>query len=735
MKVLHTFATALLLVLCCVLSAFGETAVRFVHTASGAPPVTVRFSALPLFLNRTPLSASSVRSELPALSYQVQIRDTNASNPPLLHSTDMAVTDGLNQSIVFTGQPGNYGSLVLSWDKSLPQLGNIKVRFAHVAPSVQEKVTILIGGSLFFQPLDAMSATNFIEIPLAQAVNLTYVLTSSNAELAKFSAAGAFEAGNVYTVYFVDGIADREARIVNETSIDEQTPMISLQRAGVKLTLRTVNTLGTGLQTWSINGLPLFTSLSPLSASPTAYAYADGDPLIAVHPASNLSTTLAEKELVLAGANQFTLVSYGIASSMQILQLSTSASQPATGTALVRLAHTAPGTQAVEIAQENTPIITATAYGTASGFTSVQAQQQTLRVRAADTKNVLAEFSLTPASAHIYTLFLTIGNGGTEVRLLDESASSAQSPLPVLNIQSTGTAKLRAVNLIAGRSIRIGTDQGIVADRIDYTHADALKESFTAGTYIFSANDADAPDITLASIGGQIANEGNYLLVFLGSQAQAKGAIFNTAKVKLPKDSILVRFMNAAEDLNDLRIIDQTSGRLLAEKLSYGDISSYKAMPKGDRTYSLFKGSQQEVAILVDNYAAHDVLTIFIVRDKEQLFGYVLPDEAPEGFHPLSRFEATVGVDEPEASLSIVPAPHPNPASDRISMQILLSTPSEIHTQIVDMSGRIVQQGLHTYPAGSSELAINCAPLPAGFYMLILHINGKTYSYPLTIVR
>ncbi len=735
MKLFHISATALLLALCCFVSAFGETAVRFVHTASGTPPVTVRFSALPLFLNRPSMSASSVRSELPALSYQVQVRDTASANPVLLHSTDMAVTDGLNQSLVFAGKPGSYASLVLAWNKSLPQLGNIKIRFAHVAPSIQEKLTILVGGSLFFQPLDAMGATDFIEIPLAQASTFTYVLTNSSAELAKFTATGAFEAGNVYTVYFVDGESEREARIVNETSIDDQTPMFSLPHAGVKLTLRAVNALSTGIQTWNVNGLPMFLSVSPVSASQTAFTYADGSPLVTVNPASSPSTVLAEKTLALAGASQFTLASYGAANNMGMLQLSTSASQPAAGTALIRLANTAPGTDAVEIVQEETVVIAPTSYGTASGFAVVQAQQQALRVRRADSKTVLAEFSLTPASARIYTLFLTIGTSGAEVRLLDESAPTTQSPLPLLNVQSAGTAKLRTVNLLADKSVRVSTDQSIVVDRLDYTHADALNDKFTAGTYLFSAHDADAPDITLSSIGGQIATGGNYLLVFFGTQTKAQGAIFNSSSPKVPKDSMLVRFMNVAEDLANLRITDQASGRVLADKLPYGEISSYRAMPKGDRTYRLLKGSQQEIAVLNDNYAAHDVITIFIVRDKEQLLGYILPDEAPEKFQPLPRFEATVGVGEPGMPAVRVLAPRPNPASGHASVEISLSAPSEVQMQIVDISGRTVHEVAGVYPAGSSELALNCAPLPEGFYMVQLQINNQLYSYTLTVVR
>lgn len=735
MKLFYMYAAVLLLALSCVASAFGATAVRFVHAVSGASAVDVQFSSLPLFLNRAPLSASSVRSELPAMSYPVQVRDTAASSSTVLLSTTMAVTDGLNQSLVFAGQPGNYTSLALSWDRSLPQPGNIKVRFVHVAPSVTEPLIVLVGGSLFFQPLSPMSATNFIEVPLAQASSLSYVLGNSSAELAKFTAVGKLEAGNVYTVYFVEGVSEYEARVVNETTVDDQSPMVALTRSGVKFTLRVVNTVNAGAQTWTANSLPLVSSVAPLSASAPTSVYMDAAPGIAVFAAGS-STPLAEKTLTVVGvANRFTLVSYGVNSAMQILQLSTSATRPTAGNALVRVAHTAVGTADVEIVRDNTPVVASVAYGAASDFVSVVAQQQLWQVRRADTKAVLAEFSLSPASVGIYTLFLTAGAQGVEVRQLDEELSAVQSPLAVLNVQSVGSVKLRTVNLANGKPLRVATEKAVVNDRLEYGHAGAIDEQFKVGVHLFAAADADAPEVELASVGGDITEKKSYLVAFLGTPMQ--GFIYSNGELKLSKDSVLVRFVNAMSDVGNLRITDDNTGRVLADKLAFGDASAFQILPKGDRGYRLYNGEQQVVAVLTDAYTAHDILTIFLVSDKahKQIIAYVLPDEAAEQFSPMPQFSAAVGVSYGFTPV-LVASPRPNPAFGRVSVPLTLLTPADVAADVVDLSGRVVA-GLPAavYSAGAQEIAFDCSALAPGLYIVRLSIDGKMYSWPLTIQR
>lgn len=732
MRTLTIAAMLLLVVLGWGQPVYGQgTALRFVHAAYDVKPVNVDLSGVPFFLKRPPLSASSLRTELPALTYNVQILDTPAVDPDVLHSTTLTLTDGLSQSLVLMGRSGNLSSLVLSWDKTIPQLGNVKLRFVHAASSVSSPLSVLVNGSVFVLSVNQYNASGFIEVPLSQAANISFAQASSGAQVAKFSASGAFEADNVYTIYFIDSPDGQSAQVVNETSIDEQVPMPVLQRVGTPYTVRAVHvssnspTLG-----WDIGSLPVFSRVPVYTASATHSVFADAELELALYPEGAPQQVLAEQTVTLGTEKQVTLVAYNLQSDLRVLSLPWNGETPASGQARIRVVNTTVGLAQASVYNASEQLLPPVLFGQATAFKDLQAQPLQLRIRNEVTQSDLVEVSFTPSSQKVYTLFLANGSAGTEVRVMEETNAQSQEPLLLLNMIVKSQAQLRVVNLSGntGQALRVQDGSQMISDRIQYASTDPVINAFPLGSHNFTATDADvAGGNSLVQVKGDIENDRGFLLLFAGPFDDASGWLYPASKGKVEEGNVNIRFIHAMHGQKNISVFLGETGEQLAKTLAYGNASSYVVLSAAQHELRLKDENGQELGVVAMNMTESGAITIFFVREGDHIAAYVLPDDSQEAFNPMTKLDVAVSVESETAMTGVqLSTPFPHPIEEISTVTVSLPVASSVALQLTDLLGKAVwQMQPQWYAAGSHTLQMERNGLQSGMYFLHLHVGNQ----------
>lgn len=729
-------------VLCTIVpSAQGQqTAVRFVHAVYNAPPVTVNFGQLPFFLKRSPLSASSVRSELPALSYQIEVRDTQSVNPPVLHSATVDITGNIQQSLVLVGQPSNLSLLTLAWDKTLPQIGNVKMRYVHAALSVESTLSGFVGGSLFFSSIPQFTGTTFIEIPLAQASSVAFFTAMSGAKVAKVDGKQSFEAGNVYTVYLVDGNDGPEVRIVNETSIDEQVPMPVLPHSGIRHSMRVVHMVSSAAAlTWEINNAPVFPNIAPASASKEATVFIEYPLNVVIYPQNQPANIVFDDSFLPSTTQSMTLVSYKAQNAVQLRPLFWDAKPAAAGRARVRVFNAVTGLDNTALTIGGAQVFSGVGFGTATEFKDVEAGATTLALVNAQPQLPVTEVRFEPTATRVYTLFLSGTAPNVEVRLLEESAAAAQLPLPLLAPIEQSTAQLRTANLIhSDKFMRVHSAGAVVTPRIAYASAGAIVEGIPLGDRTFAVSDADLADApVLASAQGAIANGRKYLLVYAGTEQEAWGAVYPSPTPKQVNDSVQIRFLHAINGEKDISIIGEKTEIKLAKNLEYRAMSQYVAVPQEGITYNILGSNGKPLGTIRDDGNHQSSLTVFLVYENDKLVAYVLPDNGEGTVEPMQKLEVTVGVREPWADFSRnVSTAYPNPSNGTVTVTVQLPVSCSLAFWVTDVTGTVVQERVTShYGAGVHTLRTVDSPLASGIYYLHIQTDGQYTVKPFVVLQ
>lgn len=717
-----------------------QTAVRFVHAVYNAPPVTVNFGPLPFFLKKLPFSASSVRSELPALSYQIEIRDTQTVNSTILHSAQSTLTEGIQQSLVLVGQPTKLSLLTLAWDKTLPQLGNIKLRFVHAAASASPALSGFVGGSLFFPSIQQFTGTTFIEIPLAQASSLSFFTAASGAKVAKVQGKSFFEAGNVYTAYLVDGTDGPEVRVVNETSIDEQVSLPRLPHAGTRYTMRTAHVaFSFPALTWEIDGAPAFSNIAAVSASKETTVFAEHPIGVVIYPHNQPATILLDGFFTPSTTQNITLVAYRQQSEIQFHPLLWDTKLAAAGRVRIRVFNAVNGLEKTDIALGSTTLFTNIAFGTSTDFQEISAAPTTLLLQNATPQPPRTEVRFAPTATHVYTVFLSGTASNIEMRLLQESVAETQQPLPLLVPVEPSTAQLRTANIMnTEKAVRVLSSGVVLNERVEYAHASNIIDAVPIGEQSFTAADADLIDApTLATAQGTIANGKRHLLVYAGTSEEPWGALYSSPAPKSIPDSVQMRFVHAIEGEKEITITWENTGKVVVQKLGHKAASQYIAMPQVEIVYTIRGDNATPIGTIRDNGNHHSSITVLLTRENGTLVAYVLPDENPEALAPMQKLEATVSVEEHEVDLgSNVSAVYPNPSNRDIAVTVHLPVSSSLAFWITDATGRVVQNRFASqYGAGTHNIPVVEQLLASGVYYLHIQTERQYTVRPFSIFR
>lgn len=116
----------------------------------------------------------------------------------------------------------------------------------------------------------------------------------------------------------------------------------------------------------------------------------------------------------------------------------------------------------------------------------------------------------------------------------------------------------------------------------------------------------------------------------------------------------------------------------------------------------------------------------------------VWSDEGPGG-DGVAKFDAeyfNLFVSTPvEASQTFKVVVYPNPTTDWINLKIESIETSEINVQVLDISGRLIEQSILQVNSGSTNHTINVASFPAGNYFIRTVVNGETYTQKIVVTH
>jgi len=78
---------------------------------------------------------------------------------------------------------------------------------------------------------------------------------------------------------------------------------------------------------------------------------------------------------------------------------------------------------------------------------------------------------------------------------------------------------------------------------------------------------------------------------------------------------------------------------------------------------------------------------------------------------------------------------YPNPATNEITLELSPETSGNLHVQILDITGRVVIDEVHSISSGNQELKISLAEIVNGIYYLQVSSDETGYSYTTKLIK
>ncbi len=194
---------------------------RVVHAVPDGPAIDVSANNVALFCNLPFKTVTRYASVAPG-STTIMVTPTGANQPTVMNTT-VTLNANVGHTVVATGMMSSIQPLVLTDDNSAPPAGQVKVRFAQVAPNAPNVDVAIRGGPVLFTNVAFMNATNYLNIGQGTFDLEVRVTGTSNVILTMPGIM--LNQGTVYTV-FAMGLVNGQPPLQAVTSIDsvDSTP-------------------------------------------------------------------------------------------------------------------------------------------------------------------------------------------------------------------------------------------------------------------------------------------------------------------------------------------------------------------------------------------------------------------------------------------------------------------------------------------------------------------------------
>ena len=386
----------------------GESKVRVVHASPDAPAVDVYVDGAEVLSDVSFFTASDYLA-VPAGDRLVQVTVADDDPENAVISETLTLDTDAAYTVAATGTLSEIAPTVIVDDLSAPAEGDAKVRVYHFSPDAPA-VDVLNDGSPLIENLAFPSESDYLSVP-AGTYDLAVTETGTTEPVVIDLTGTELMAGNIYSVFAVDELAQIRAELDVETPMDDPGPDPTVDNAQVRVAHASPDAPAVDVY---VDGDEVLSDVEFFTASNYLTVPA-GDRLVQVTVADDdPENAVISETLTLETGAAYTVAATGTLdegddADFGATVITDDLSLPKFGEAKVRVYHFSPDAPAVDVLAGESALISNLAFPEASEYLSVPAGTYDLAVTATGTTEpVVIDLTGTELMAgKIYSVFAT----------------------------------------------------------------------------------------------------------------------------------------------------------------------------------------------------------------------------------------------------------------------------------------------------------------------------------------
>ncbi|NOK58512.1 MAG: hypothetical protein GFH27_549279n318 [Chloroflexi bacterium AL-W] len=347
----------------------GESKVRVVHASPDAPAVDVYVDGAEVLSDVEFFTASDYLT-VPAGDRLVQVTaadqplETAVISAELSLEGDMAYTVAATGTLLDEEDDAEFGPSVFVDDLSAPEEGEAKVRVYHFSPDAPN-VDVLNGEAALIEDLAFPEASDTLAVP-ADTYDLAVTATGTTEPVVIDLADTELMAGNIYSVFAVDELAEIRAELDVETPTVDPDPTVD--NAKVRVVHASPDAPAVDVY---VDGDEVLSDVEFFTASDYLTVPA-GDRLVQITVADeDPADAVISEMLTLETGAAYTVAATGLVADIAATVIEDDLSLPKFGEAKVRVYHFSPDAPAVDVLAGESALISNLAFPEASEYLSV----------------------------------------------------------------------------------------------------------------------------------------------------------------------------------------------------------------------------------------------------------------------------------------------------------------------------------------------------------------------------
>ncbi|NJN35046.1 MAG: DUF4397 domain-containing protein [Saprospiraceae bacterium] len=340
--------------------------------------------------------------------------------------------------------------------------------------------------------------------------------------------------------------------------------------------------------------------------------------------------------------------------------------------------------------------------------------------------------------------FVVLSNGGTFPLTVVQAPAG---PAP------TNTARLQVIHNSPTPTVDIYVNGALTLDNFAFRTATPYL-SLPAGNYTIGVAGANSTSVrdTIASFGARLDSGRTYVAVAYGvvgnAQRPFRLAVTDQGRMMSANaNNVDINFFHGSPDAPDVDILAGTN--IIFDNMAYGRFGSYVSVP-ANATYRLSVTPATNNSQIVARYDANlsfwrgrtaiIMATGFLGAGSATPFvPYVVLSNG--GTFPLTALTSFAGNQTVAEARSAKGAfggfnVTPNPASDRVLMDLELKNESDVVAQVTNLAGQVIKtQRFDGLGKGFQQLGLNVNDLASGMYILRVESNLNFETKKLVINR
>ena len=394
-----------------------STDLRVLNAVADAEPLDVlvnddvKASAVPLY-------GTSGYVNFASGSQDTKIR--SSTTQAILGEQTIGYASGVRNTLLMYGRRTALATLLLPEDTATPSSGKVRVRVVNLSADAGPVDVYLTTGDISTGGASVGSASIGVVTNAAEVNGGSYkiIVTAAGTQdiLFQSSATYSFAAGNDTTVVIMPALG---GKLVSVDVLEQGASGTSTFLANSQSRMRAVNGVIDGPVNFKVDGATVLSNV-PFTGTSSYIPVASGSHTLAIDAANVPGTSIASASASLAGARDYTVLSYGRISSPSIVALLDDNSLPAANFSKIRFVNALADGATVDVLVNFASQAAGIAPGKASSYYTVgSATNYTISFTTPGGVTVVASLSgLELVSQQVYTAYLFGTSANAQVKLV-----------------------------------------------------------------------------------------------------------------------------------------------------------------------------------------------------------------------------------------------------------------------------------------------------------------------------